>query len=313
MATLKTIRTRIASVKNTQKITKAMKMVSAAKLRRAQTRLINARPYADKMQEILSRVVRLMEDKSHPLFEKREKVKVAQYFILTSDRGLCGGFNGNLLRRIEKVLQEKSMGGIGGRENSTPDFKPASGFASAGGLEVKVDLVGRRGRDYFRSRHRELDQFLTGFPEDMPFEQTLKMANDFISGYREGKFDELYLVYNYFRSAISQEIRIEKILPFEVSSSKESESFEYLPQHLYEPSQAEVLEKLIPRALAIMIRRAFLESTAGEYGARMVAMDNATRNSSDMIFNLTLQMNRLRQAAITKELMDIVNGAESLK
>lgn len=296
MATLKTIRTRIASVKNTQKITKAMKMVSAAKLRRAQTRLINARPYADKMKEILSRVVSLMENKSHPLFEKREKVKVVQYLILTSDRGLCGGFNGNLLRRIEKVLLEK--------QKLSSEQSP---------LEVKVDLVGRRGRDYFRSRHRKPDQFLTGFPEDMPFEQALKMANDFISGYREGKFDELYLVYNYFRSAISQEIRIEKILPLETPSSKESESSEYLPQHLYEPSQSEVLEKLIPRALAITIRRAFLESTAGEYGARMVAMDNATRNSSDMIFNLTLQMNRLRQAAITKELMDIVNGAESLK
>jgi F-type H+-transporting ATPase subunit gamma len=136
------------------------------------------------------------------------------------------------------------------------------------------------------------------------------MAEDLITGYQEGRYDEFFLVYNYFRSAISQEIRIDRILPL---SGAKVENEEYLPEYLYEPSRKEFLEKLVPRALATVIRRAFLESVAGEYGARMVAMENATNNSKDMIHKLTLQMNRLRQAAITKELMDIVNGAESLK
>ncbi len=292
MATLKTIRKRIGSVKNTQKITKAMKMVSAAKLRRAQTRLINARPYSNKMQEVLSSLFHLMsedEKKGHPLLQKREDVKAAEFLIITSDRGLCGGFNGNLLRRIDHVLKEKSL------------IIP----------EIKITISGRRGRDYFRARKKEPDQFLTGMPEDVPFEKALEMAQDLIKGYQEGRFDEFYLVYNYFRSAISQEIRIEKVLPFEFGTTTTDNA--YLPEHIYEPSRTEVLNDLIPRSLAIMIRRAFLESIAGEYGARMVAMDNATSNSSDMIYDLTLQMNRLRQAAITTELMDIVNGAEALK
>ena len=291
MATLKTIRKRISSVKNTQKITKAMKMVSAAKLRRAQNRLINARPYANKMQEVLTNLFRLLPEqelKSHPLLQKREEVKAAEFLIITSDRGLCGGFNGNLLRRIDHVLKEKN------------EVIP----------QVRITVSGRRGRDYFRARKKEPDQFITGIPEDVPFEKTLEMAQDLITGYKEGRFDEFYIVYNYFRSAISQEIRIEKLLPFEFTPE---ESTTYLPSHIYEPSRAEVLNDLIPRSLAIMIRRAFLESIAGEYGARMVAMDNATSNSSDMIYDLTLQMNRLRQAAITTELMDIVNGAEALK
>ncbi|QQR81828.1 MAG: ATP synthase F1 subunit gamma [Deltaproteobacteria bacterium] len=294
MATLKTIRKRIGSVKNTQKITKAMKMVSAAKLRRAQTRLINARPYSNKMQEILSNLFYLMpeeEKNKHPLLQNRNEIKTAEFLIITSDRGLCGGFNGNLLRRIDSVLKEKSL------------VVP----------EVKITVSGRRGRDYFRARKKEPDQFITGMPEDVPFEKTLEMANDLIKGYIEGRFDEFYLVYNYFRSAISQEIRIERILPFELQPSALEGSNTYLPTHIYEPTRTEVLNDLIPRALAMMIRRAFLESIAGEYGARMVAMDNATSNSSDMIYDLTLQMNRLRQAVITTELMDIVNGAEALK
>lgn len=289
MATLKTIRKRITSVKNTQKITKAMKMVSAAKLRRAQMRLMNARPYAEKMQSLLSQMVRLIEGEPHPIFKKKESVKKVQFLILTSDRGLCGGFNGNLLRRIEKVLREK---------NQICE-------------EVKINIVGRRGRDFFRARHREPDQIMPSYPEDMPFEKSYELGEKLIQEYQDGVFDEFYLVYNFFKSAISQEVRIQRILPFEVPAAKETEDF--IPEYLYEPSKEEVLAKLIPNALAIVIRRAFLESTAGEYGARMVAMDNATSNSSDMIGSLTLQMNRLRQAAITKELMDIVNGAESLK
>jgi F-type H+-transporting ATPase subunit gamma len=287
MATQKSIRKRIASVRNTQKITKAMKMVAAAKLRRAQARLVNARPYAEKTGELLSQMVRLIEGEPHPIFVRREPARKAEFLVLTSDRGLCGGFNGNLLRRVEDFLKGKQA------------------------TEIRISTVGRKGRDFFRARRRELQQVLTGIAESFSFEQALKMAEELIAGYQEERFDEFYLVYNYFRSAISQEIRIDRLLPLNVAPA--APAGVYLPEYLYEPSRKELLEKLVPRGLAVVIHRAFLESVAGEYGARMVAMENATNNCNDMIYRLTLQMNRLRQAAITKELMDIVNGAESLK
>jgi len=292
VATLKTIRKRIASVKNTQKITKAMKMVAAAKLRRAQTRLISARPYSGKMNELLQNLVQLVGEKAHPIFRPREEVKKAEFLILTSDRGLCGGFNGNLLRKCETFLKEKSA------------VIP----------EIQITVVGKKGRDFLRSRKREPQNIITGIPDNYPFEESLKIAQDLIAGYSEGRFDEFYLVYNFFRSAISQEVRIEKILPLSLPQAKtETPSDKYVPEYLYEPSRQGILDKLVPRAVATVIHRAFLESIAGEFGARMVAMDNATNNSVDMIGNLTLEMNRLRQAAITKELMEIISGAESLK
>jgi F-type H+-transporting ATPase subunit gamma len=295
LATLKIIRKRISSVKNTQKITKAMKMVAAAKLRRAQTRLINARPYSTKMNELLTSMVRLMGPKAHPIFQPREEVKRAEFLIITSDRGLCGGFNGNLLRRIENYLKEQ-------RERVP---------------EITLTVVGKKGRDFFRSRKREPESVITGIPDNFPFDEALKIAEHQIAGYREGRFDEFYLVYNFFKSAISQEARIEKILPLSFDQAKaetpEKSGDKYVPEYIYEPSRQGILEKLIPRALATVIHRAFLESIAGEFGARMMAMENATNNSKEMIASLTLEMNRLRQAVITKELMDIVNGAESLK
>ncbi len=268
-----------------------MKMVAAAKLRRAQTRLVQARPYAAKMNELLNNVVGLIEGEPHFLFQKKEEVKTAEFLVFTTDRGLCGGFNGNLLRRIEIFLKEKSV--------TCPN--------------IVINTVGKKGRDFFNSHHRELKDILTGVPEIYPFEEALKMAEGLIEGYQAGRFDEFYIVYNFFRSAISQEIRIEKILPFEKLEKAAVPQETYIPEYLYEPSRQSVLEKLIPRTLALLIRRAFLETVAGEYGARMVAMDNATSNCVDMNYRLTLQMNRIRQAAITKELMDIVNGAESQK
>jgi len=299
MATLKTIRKRIISVKNTQKITKAMKMVAAAKLRRAQTRLINARPYSTKMNELLANMVRLIGPKAHPIFQPREEVKRAEFLILTSDRGLCGGFNGNLLRRIESYLKEQ--------QSKIP--------------EIRLTVVGKKGRDFFRSRKREPENIITGIQDNFPFEEALKIAEQQMAGYQEGRFDEFYLVYNFFRSAISQEARIEKILPLSFQSAKagaaekplEKSGDKYVPEYIYEPSRSAILEKLIPRGVATIIHRAFLESIAGEFGARMMAMENATNNSKEMIASLTLEMNRLRQAVITTELMDIVNGAESLK
>jgi F-type H+-transporting ATPase subunit gamma len=297
MATLKTIRKRIISVKNTQKITKAMKMVAAAKLRRAQTRLISARPYSTKMNDLLGNMVKLIGPKAHPIFQTREEVKKAEFLVLTSDRGLCGGFNGNLLRKVDAFLKTQ--------QTKTP--------------EITLTVVGKKGRDFFRSRKREPENIITGIPDNFPFEEALKIAEQQIAGYQEGRFDEFYLVYNFFRSAISQETRIEKILPLSfqapanVAPAAAQSGEKYVPEYIYEPSREAILEKLIPRAVATIIHRAFLESIAGEFGARMMAMENATNNSKEMIASLTLEMNRLRQAVITTELMDIVNGAESLK
>ncbi|MBI2082367.1 MAG: ATP synthase F1 subunit gamma [Deltaproteobacteria bacterium] len=284
MATLKTIRKRIASVKNTQKITKAMKMVAAAKLRRAQTRLMNARPYANQVENLLQNLAQLAA--SVPLLKKRDEIKRAEFLILTSDRGLCGGFNGNLLRRIEDFLNSEC-----GRYQ-----------------EVRIHMVGKKGRDFFRARRRELATISTGLYDQMNYEKTLKMAEDLLTGYQEEKFDHCYLVYNRFQSAISQEIRIDRLLPIE---PKPIEG--YLPEYIYEPSREKLVGEILLRGVATMIHRAFLESVASELGARMAAMENATNNCNDMIYRLTLQLNRVRQAAITRELMDIVNGAESLK
>lgn len=284
MATLKIIRKRIASVKNTQKITKAMKMVAAAKLRRAQTRLMNARPYAEQIGNLIGHLAQLAA--THPLFKRREETKRAEFFILTSDRGLCGGFNGNLLRRIEDFLNLEAK-----------KYE-----------EVRIHMIGKKGRDFFRARKRELASIETGIYDQMNYEKAAKMAEDFLSGYEAEKFDHCYLVYNRFQSAISQEIRIDRVLPIEPKPLDG-----YLPEYIYEPSRETLVREILTRGIAMLIHRAFLESVASELGARMAAMENATNNCSDMIYRLTLQLNRVRQAAITKELMDIVNGAEALK
>jgi len=284
MATLKSIRKRIASVRNTQKITKAMKMVSAAKLRRAQNRLIQARPYAERVEGLLRSVATLAG--SHPFFETREPATKAEFLILTSDRGLCGGFNGNLLRRIENFLQESGT--------TTP--------------EVRVRLIGKKGRDFFKAHHREPLAVETGIYEKFTFAQAAEKTEAILHDYREGRFDHFYLVYNRFKSAISQEIRIDRILPIEPQKSDH-----YLPEYLYEPDRDLLIDSLVKKGLAALLYRAVLESTAAEFGARMAAMESATNNCTDMIYRLTLQLNRARQAAITRELMDIVNGAEALK
>ena len=283
MATLKQIRKRIASVKNTQKITKAMKMVAAAKLRRAQTRLVNARPYCQRMEELLGSVASLSA--GHPLLANRESADRAEFLILTSDRGLCGGFNGNLLRRIDEFLK------------TGPAYSQA-----------RIHMIGKKGRDYFRARHREPASVETGRYDRFGFDEALRMAGDLIRDYQEEKFDHYYLVSNHFKSALAPEIKIDRLIPLEPRPITG-----FVPEYLYEPDRPTILASLLQRGLATRIYRAFLESMTAEFAARMAAMESATNNCSDMIYRLTLTLNRLRQAAITKELMDIVNGAEALK
>ena len=290
MATLKTIRKRITSVKNTQKITKAMKMVAAAKLRRAQQAVTAARPYAKSLRGMIAAIASAGSEGSHPLFVLRENPKKIAVLTFTSNRGLCGGFNSNLLRRVETHLKE-----ISHRYE-----------------EIDVSVIGKKGRDFYRARKRELKDVFLDYATSFPMAEAEKTAKGIAEGYLEGKYDEYFIVYNRFKSALSQEVEIQKLIPLDVGAIRES-PLQSGFGCLYEPSRMEVLNRVVPKYLAVHLYQAHLESAASELGARMTAMENATSNADDMIGSLTLQYNRLRQAAITRELMDIVNGAEAIK
>lgn len=287
MASLQHIRRRIASVKNTQKITKAMKLVSASKLRRAQERILTARPYAKKMAEVLGALGARTNREYHPLLQKRP-VKKIEMIVLTSDRGLCGGFNTNILRRAMETLKEL--------RTRTPG--------------ITLNVVGRKGRDFFKRRDLPIRKEWTGISDRVQYDHAAQIGKEAIEAYLNGTFDELYMVYGEFRSAIQTRIVSEKIFPI---GDFQQEGTEIEGSFIYEPEEEEVLEALLPRYVEVQIFRGLLESAASEQGSRMMAMDSATRNAKDVIHKLTLVYNKTRQAAITKELMDIVGGAEALK
>ena len=296
MASLRIIRTRIRSVRNTQKITKAMKMVAAAKLRRAQDAVLRARPYAQLIDEMLASLARARADADlppHPLMAVRPLRRV-ELVLMTSDRGLCGGFNSNIIRRGQRFLVEEG-----------------SRFE-----RIQFSTVGRRGRDFARKRGIETRKDYVGFFGRLRYAQAREVADDLIEAYAKDELDAVYLLYNEFKSAIVQQISLVQLLPLQPraqASRTPGEKGLITPEHLFEPSRPEVLQALIPRFLAMQVWRALLESEASEHGARMTAMDSATKNASEMIGRLTLDYNRARQAAITKELMEIVSGAEALK
>ena len=286
MATLKIIRTRITSIRNTQQITKAMKMVSAAKLRRAQEAALLARPYADKMNDILTNLSARVSRAAHPLLATREERRI-QLVLVTSDRGLCGGYNANLVRAAEAFIR-----------------------THGDGKEILLALVGRKGADYYRRRRGETGERYLNFLSTPAEELAAVIAEKLIARFVDGETDAVYLLYSHFRSALSQVPTLEKILPVDLSESQEPEQ---LTEYLYEPGADELLSSLLPKITEIKIQRALLEATASEHGARMTAMDSATTNASKMMGSLTLQMNRARQASITRELMEIVGTAEALK
>ena len=297
MASLRAIRTRIRSVRNTQKITKAMKMVAAAKLRRAQDAVVRARPYAQLIDEMLAQLSRARAEADlppHPLMAVRPPRRV-ELVLMTSDRGLCGGFNSNIIRRGQRFLVEEGA-----------EYE-----------RVQFSTVGRRGRDFARKRGIETRKDYVGFFGRLRYAQAREIADDLIQAYAKDELDAVYLLYNEFKSAIVQQISLVQLLPLQPRAQAKapaaSEKGFIRPDHIFEPSRPEVLQALIPRFLAMQIWRALLESEASEHGARMTAMDSATKNASDMIGRLTLDYNRARQAAITKELMEIVSGAEALK
>ncbi|HEU4344594.1 MAG TPA: ATP synthase F1 subunit gamma [Candidatus Binatia bacterium] len=286
MATLKAIRKRISSIRNTQQITKAMKMVAAAKLRRAQEAALQARPYADKMAELLRNVSARVSREAHPLLRIRDEKKI-HLVLFTSDRGLCGGYNANLIRAAEAFIR---------REGS--------------GREIHLVMVGRKGADYFRRRRAEIADrhvnILATPAEDLAAQVAAKVIDRFV----KGETDAVYILYSRFRSALSQVPTLEKLLPVALP---ETESVEQLIEYLYEPGVDALLVSLLPKIAEVAIFRALLEATASEHGARMTAMDSATTNAAKMMGSLTLQMNRARQASITRELMEIVGTAEALK
>src|SRR5438105_10152875 len=296
MASLRSIRTRIKSVRNTQKITKAMKLVDAAKLRGAQDAVLRARPYAQLMGELLASLARSRAESGmapHPLMEKRE-VKKVEVVMLTSDRGLCGGFNSNIVRRAQRFMVEE-----GERYEA-----------------MQFSTIGRKGRDFARKRGFTTRKDYLGFFTKLRFSQAKEVADDLIAEFVNGRIDGAFLLYNQFKSAISQQITLTQLLPIEAPPEPPpapGKAAFIRPEHLYEPGRKELLEQLIPKQLAIQIWRALLESKASEHGARMTAMDAATKNAGEMIGRLSLEYNRARQAAITKELMEIVSGAEAMK
>ncbi|MFL5351780.1 ATP synthase F1 subunit gamma [Archangium sp.] len=302
MASLRDIRKRIRSVKNTRQITKAMKMVSAAKLRKAQDAIIAARPYAQMLDQIISDLATRSEGEglAHPLLTSRPVRKV-ELLLLTSDRGLAGGFNSNVIRRASRFLYENS------------------------GLEIEVSTVGRKGNDFFRNRGQKMRKDFGFLYQRLNYTQAAGVAEEMSARFMRGEVDAVYVVYNEFLSAISQKVTLAQLLPLQTLSvgaptaaqvgqtAPVAAPTQALVDFKYEPGRQDVLDRLVPQAVSIKLYRALLESVASEHGARMSAMENATSNASDMIASLSLTYNRTRQAVITKELMEIVSGAEALK
>jgi len=284
MSNLRDIRRRISSVKNTQKITRAMKMVAAAKLRRAQEAIVTARPYAQQMRALVTRVAACTQDDSHPLLGGRAE-KRAVLIVVTSDRGLCGAYNSSVVNETKRLL----AGPLSGRE-------------------VSLILVGRKGADGMKRQNVTIGEKFTHVLEDDPLRAVAKIVDPLVERYASGEIDAVHVVYNAFRSAISQVVTLEQLLPVAVDEEAEAPPVEYM----YEPDQAAVLETLLQRDLRIQVHRVLHEAAASEHGARMTAMDAATNNASDVIDTLTLQYNRARQDAITAEMLEIIGGAEAL-
>jgi F-type H+-transporting ATPase subunit gamma len=293
MATLRDLRKRLKAIAGTKKITSAMKMVAAAKLRKVQDRMLNFRPYAIKMNTVLSDLARATEGSGgHPLLTRRERKKV-EVVVITSDRGLCGAFNSNLLKAA---------------------FQQVNALRKEG-LDVTVSTIGRKARDYFKRREVPIRKIWVGLSGKLSYANTQEIATDLIENYIAETADEYILVYNEFKSIIVQKVTIMRILPI---GSLEPEGADVVgttmfAPFVYEPSRETLFERLLPKSVEILVYRALLESQAAEEAARMAAMENASKNCSDLIQKVTLQANKVRQAGITKELMDIVGGVEALK
>ncbi len=285
MPSLIDIRRRIRSVKNTQQITKAMKMVSAAKLRRAQDRVIAARPYGAMLERILENVARAAsqnEDTLPPLLKRRREKRIL-LLVVTADRGLAGAFNANVIKLAQRFLEDHA------------------------GAEVTLELMGRRGREYFRRRHTRIaGEHSTLFLRTVEHQSALEIARTVIEGFCAERYDAVYVAANYFRSVVSSEMVLRRVLPIELPEGDGQTDY------IFEQPAVKLLEALLPRYVELQVYRTMLESSAAEHAARMTAMDAASTNAAEMIDKLTLNMNRVRQASITREIIEIVSGASAL-
>lgn len=288
MATLRDLRRKIAAVQKTQQITKAMNMVAAAKLRGAQARMENFRPYARSFALMLGNLSRGVEPEIHPFFQRAPVVERVGLVLMTADRGLCGSFNVNLINTAVKFMQEKERAGIG----------------------VSLTCVGRKGRDFFRRRKIDITKGYVDIWNKFDFTNAQAVARDVMSEFLTGQVQEVYLIHAEFINVAVQKPRIVKLLPISPEETVEKAG---ALEYLFEPRVDQFLEILLPKYINTLVYHGFLENSASEHAARMTAMDNASNNCKDMISQLTLVMNKARQAAITKELMDIVGGAEALK
>ena len=294
MASLKDVQNKIAAVKKTKQITKAMNMVATSRLRGAQTNMENFRPYAGKFAEVLGSLAQKSSQDANPLLVPREEVKKVHVVLCTSDRGLCGGFNVNLIEKADSVIKDKSGDGI----------------------EISFTNFGKKGRDWCRKKkiHR-VDEHIGVVGTDFGFNVAANAGRKLVEGYLNGDYDEVYVVYSEFLSMGRQVPTLKQLLPIppiEIAED-ESEDEEYLAEHICEPSADGLLGELLPKSVHVTLHSSLLETSTSEHAARMAAMNNATNACNDLIENLTLAYNKARQASITAELMDIVGGAEALK
>ncbi len=288
MPSLIDLRRRIRSVNNTQQITKAMKMVSAAKLRRAQEKVLAARPYASVLREMMASILGNEPEDSpalaHPLLARRKEDRIL-VLLLTGDKGLCGAFNSNVIRRSQEFLAEHSS------------------------AEVEMELIGRKGRDFYRRRDAPIAGEWINIFNNIDFPTCQKISDNVIARFTRQEVDAVYLIFNEFKSVLRQTLIVDRLLPVQVSAAEGGGGFEYL----YEQPAPEIFRTLLPRYVSVAVYQAMLESAAAEDAARMTAMDAATRNAEEMIDKLTLHMNRVRQASITNEIIEVVSGAAGLE
>ncbi len=290
MATLRDIKRRIVGVKNTQKITRAMKMIAAAKLRKAQTNILNARPYTDKIASIVSKLPAEDDLSSNPFFAQRD-VKNVAIVVVTADRGLCGSFNQNIIKETERYVN---------RELKAED------------INLQLFCAGKKGVDYFRKRDYEIIGADSGLFSSLEYNSALNIYNTIVPKFLDGAIDKVVLIYNSFVSIINQKLEIKQLLPITTESGSEEKHNDDI-NYIYEPDRGYIFKYIIPKHLKAQLWRTLLESNAAELSARMTAMDNATNNADELIKSLNLTYNKERQAAITREILEIVSGANALK
>ena len=285
MLGMREIRRRIRSVNSIQQITRAMEMVAVSRLKRAEERVRAARPYAEKIQELMESLAPSLPQIEHPLVAKREPLRIA-VVLITSDKGLCGAFNANIIQYAHRFIEEHSD------------------------KEIKLFLVGKKGHDFFSRKSYPIEYYLPQISRDISPQEVKEISNSFVQGFEEGLHDEVYLFYTQFKTAMNTIPTMVKLLPIE---GPEGESEQETAEPIFEPSAEEIMNELLPRYIEAQIYKGLVESSASEYGARMVSMRNATDNAEEMIKTLTLSYNKARQASITKEIIEVTTASEALK